>query len=272
MGRLTTHRLVVAFLLAAFSASLTAAWAQSAAHGTFCAGSVFGRRFAIVQWGIPPRGHSSFRGTGIARGVDWGGLFRESFLFLAIENSFRCATEQGTRDAISNPFFPGYLNSVGNLHGWNDGDPFYVNYVGHPMQGAVSGDIWTHNDRAYRNIQFGKNRRYWKGKLRAGAYSYIYSILFEIGPISEASIGNIQAYYPQQGFVDHIVTPVMGLGWSISEDVLDQYLIRRIESQTTNRWILLLARGGLNPARTMANAMALQPPWHRDNRPGDPFS
>jgi hypothetical protein len=38
--------------------------------------------------------------------------------------------------------------------------------------------------------------------------------LFEIGPISEASIGNIQAYYPEQGFVEHVVTPVIGLGWS----------------------------------------------------------
>ncbi len=270
MGTLTTHRLVVAFLLAAFSAaSLTAAWAQSALYGMD----------AVPEASSDADSRSSgeaFRPAVIAtseeapsaRGVDWGGLARESFFFLAIENSFRCATEQGTRDGLSNPFFHGYLNSVGNLHGWGDGDPFYVNYVGHPMQGAVSGDIWTHNDRAYRDIEFGKNRRYWKGKLRATAYSYFYSILFEIGPISEASIGNIQAYYPEQGFVDHIVTPVIGAGWSISEDVLDQYLIRRIEARTANRWILLLARGGLNPARTMANAMALQPPWHRDNRPG----
>jgi hypothetical protein len=269
MGRLSTHRFVVAFLLAAFSVSPISAWAQSAAHGTFLIPEASsGEDTRSPDEPFRPGVTAVSEEPASPRGVDWGGLFRESFLFLAVENSFRCATEQGTRDAISNPFLRGYLNSVGNLHGWNDNDPFYVNYIGHPMQGAVSGDIWTHNDRVYRDIQFGKNRRYWKGKLRAGAYSYIYSVLFEIGPISEASIGNIQAYYPQQGFVDHIVTPVMGLGWSISEDVLDQYLIRNIESRTTNRWILLLARGGLNPARTMANAMALQPPWHRDNRPG----
>jgi hypothetical protein len=115
------------------------------------------------------------------------------------------------------------LNSVGNLHGWSDGDPFYVNYVGHPMQGAVSGYVWTQNDRGYRDIQFGRNRRYWKGKPRGAAYSYVYSVLFEIGPISEASIDNILAYYLEQGFVDHVVTPVIGLGWSIVEDALDQY-------------------------------------------------
>jgi hypothetical protein len=202
------------------------------------------------------------------RGVDWGHLVKQSLVFLSVENAFRCATEAGTRGGFSNPFFPSYLNSVGNLHGWNDGDPFLVNYVGHPMQGAVSGFLWTQNDRAYRDIQFGQNRRYWKGKLRGAAYSYIYSVLFEIGPVSEASIGNIQSYYPQQGFVDHIVTPVVGLGWSIAEDALDQYFIRYLERRTSSNWVRLLVRGGLNPARSMANVMALRHPWYRDNRPG----
>src|SRR5262249_3141898 len=165
-----------------------------------------------------------------------GHLFGQSLLFLSVENAFRCATEQGTRDGFSHAFFPGYVHSVENLHGWNDGDPFLVNYVGHPMQGAVSGYLWTHNDRAYRDIEFGQNRRYWKGKLRGAAYSFLYSALFEIGPISEASIGNIQAEYPQQGFVDLVVTPVIGLGWSITEDSLDQYLIRYLEARTTKSW------------------------------------
>jgi hypothetical protein len=202
------------------------------------------------------------------KGVDWRRLVNQSLLFMSFENAFRCATEEGTRDGFSNPFFHGYLNSVGNLHGWNDDDPFLVNYVGHPMQGAVSGYLWTQNDRGYRDIQFGRNRKYWKGKLRGAAYSYVYSALFEIGPMSEASIGNIQAYYPQQGFVDHIVTPVIGLGWSIAEDALDQYLIRYVERRTSNSWARLLVRGGLNPARSMANVLAVRLPWHRDNRPG----
>jgi len=208
------------------------------------------------------------RSTSESRSVDWEHLIRQSLVFLAFENGFRCATEDGTREGFSNPFFRGYLNSVGYLHGWNDVDPFIVNYVGHPMQGAVSGYLWTQNDRAYRTIQFGQNRRYWKGKLRGAAYSYIYSALFEIGPLSEASIGNIQSQYPQQGFVDHVVTPVIGLGWSVTEDALDQYFIRYVERRTANRWTRLLVRGGLNPARSMANVLALKPPWNRDNRPG----
>ena len=202
------------------------------------------------------------------KGVDWRHLTQQSFAFLSLEHAFRCATEEGTRRDFSGPFFQGYFNAVGNLHGWNDGDPFIVNYVGHPMQGAVTGYIWTHNDRAYRNIQFGANRRYWKGKLRATAFSYVYSVLFEIGPASEASFGKIQAKYPQEGFVDHVVTPVIGLGWSITEDALDQYLIRLLEARSRNPWITLLVRSGLNPARSMANVVAFRLPWHRDNRPG----
>ncbi len=85
-----------------------------------------------------------------------------------------------------------------NLHGWADGDPFYVNYVGHPMQGAVSGYIWTLNDPKYRNVRFGKDPEYWKSRLRAGAFAFAYSEWTEIGPVmSEAAIGNIQAFYPQ---------------------------------------------------------------------------
>jgi hypothetical protein len=32
---------------------------------------------------------------------------------MSFENAFRCATEQGTREGFSNPFFRGYFNSVG---------------------------------------------------------------------------------------------------------------------------------------------------------------
>jgi hypothetical protein len=200
--------------------------------------------------------------------VDWPELFKDSLQFFAVEHAFRCATEQGTRDGFGMPFWGGYLNSVGNLHGWADGDPFYVNYVGHPMQGSVSAYIWLHNDRAYRDVEFGKGRRYWKAKLRGAAFAFLQSEQFEIGPLSEASIGHIQALYPQQGFVDHVVTPFIGVGWSIAEDWLDRKLIRGIEERTTNRWVRIFARGGLNPARSMANVMGTRVPWDRDSRPG----
>ena len=201
-------------------------------------------------------------------GVNWRGLTKDSLTFLTVMHGFRCATEPGTRDAFSNPFFKGYIHALQNLHGFADGDPFYVNYVGHPMQGAVSTFIWANNDRAYKDVYYSRNKQYWKEKLRGAAFSYVYSVQFEIGPISEASFGNMQSYYPAQGFVDHVVTPVVGMGWSIGEDAIDRYFIRYIEERTENRWFKLLARGTLNPARSFANILGGNAPWHRTNRPG----
>ncbi|MGC8761165.1 MAG: hypothetical protein ACP5UT_01545 [Bryobacteraceae bacterium] len=200
--------------------------------------------------------------------VDWDGLSRQSSLFLAVEHAFRLATEPDTRAGLRGPFFRGWMQSAGNLHGWSDGDPFYVNYIGHPMQGAVSGYIWTHNDRSYIGAEIGRNSFYWKSRLRATAYSWAYSTMFEIGPFSEASLGKIQSRYPQQGFVDHVVTPVIGLGWMIGEDALDKYVIQRFEEKFENPWLRLLVRGALNPSRSFANAMRFKVPWARDDRPG----
>lgn len=204
------------------------------------------------------------RGTG----VDWDRLGRQSSLFLGVEHAFRLATEPGTRQGLRGSFFSGWAHAAGNLHGWSDGDPFYVNYIGHPMQGAVAGYIWAHNDLDYAGAEIGRNAFYWRSRLRATAYSWAYSTLFEIGPLSEASIGKIQSRYPQQGFVDHVVTPVIGLGWMISEDALDKYVIQRLEQRYANPYLRLLVRGALNPSRSFANAMRLKVPWARDDRPG----
>ena len=202
-------------------------------------------------------------------GVDWHHLFLSSGAFLAFSHAFRCATEQGTRDAFGGSFLDGYGISLGNMHGWADGDNFLVNYIGHPMEGSVTGYIWQHNDRAYRDVVFGKNARYWKAKLRSAAFSYVFSVQFEIGPVSEASLGHIQASYPAQGFVDHVVTPAIGLGWTVVEDSLDRYVIRTIEGHSRNSYLRALSRG-LNPARSFANMFEGRYPWERDDRPS-PF-
>ena len=201
-------------------------------------------------------------------GVDWGSLFRTCGRFLAIEHSFRLLTEPGTRSGLEGSFLQNYAGAVGNLHGWADGDEFYVNYVGHPMQGSVAGFIWAANDRRYRSAEFGRNRLYWRSRLRAAAFMWAYSEQFEIGVLSEASIGAIQASFPQQGFVDHVVTPTIGLGWMIAEDAVDHYLIERIEGASANRFVRLVARSALNPSRTFANVVQGNAPWNRNTRSG----
>jgi hypothetical protein len=194
--------------------------------------------------------------------VRWKSLILQSTQFLTIETAFRYATEPGTRSP-HRPFFRGYLDSVTNLHGWADGNPFLDNYIGHPIQGAVSGFIWIQNDPRYRNVVFGRDPEYWKSRLRAGAFAWAYGTLQEIGPISEASIGNIQSRAPEYGFVDHVITPAFGLGWLIAEDILDRYVVRHFERKTNNRVYRVLLRGGLNPTRSFANVMAGRWPWDR---------
>jgi hypothetical protein len=200
--------------------------------------------------------------------VDWKSLFWQSSLSIGFMQGFRLATEQGTRDELKGPFFGDWFRSIGNLHGWSDGDEFYVNYLGHPMEGAVSGFIFVQNDRKYRTVEYGRTAAYWKSRLRAAAFSWAYSEQFEIGPASEASLGNIQSYYPAYGFVDHVVTPIIGLGWMVAEDALDKFVVKRIESRTSNVYVRFLARSWLSPARSYANLMAFRRPWERDTRSG----
>jgi hypothetical protein len=201
------------------------------------------------------------------KGIDWSSLVVQSFEFLGIEHGFRWVTEEGTRHPHRS-FFDGYVDSLTSLHGWADGDPFYVSYVGHPMQGAVAGFIFVQNDRKYRTVEFGRNRQYWKSRLRAAAFSWAYSEQFEIGPLSEASIGNVQAFFPQQGFVDQVATPAIGLAWMIAEDLMDRYVVERVDERVHNPYVRLLVRSGLNPTRSMANLIAGRVPWHRDTRSG----
>ncbi|MBS1827071.1 MAG: hypothetical protein JST93_17265 [Acidobacteria bacterium] len=200
--------------------------------------------------------------------VDWSRVFQQSARFLAIQHGFRLATEKGTRQGMRGPFFDTYAESIRSMHGWADGDPFYVNFIGHPMMGAVAGRIFEQNDRRYLGASFGNNRDYWKRQLRAAAFSFAYSAQFEIGPFSEASIGKIQRTWPQHGFVDFVVTPVIGMGWAIGEDAIDEYLVRRIERWTGNNYARILARGWLNPARSFANMLAGRVPWYREDRAG----
>lgn len=200
--------------------------------------------------------------------VDWGGLFRHSTFMLGTQHGFRLATEEGTRKGMQGPFFPGWYQSLSNLHGWSDGDGFLVNYIGHPIQGASSAYIWVQNDGRNRYLEYGNNRQYWKSRMRATFWSWAYSTQFEIGPLSEASIGKIQSRYPQQGFVDHVATPTIGLAWMVAEDVLDRYVVRPFEDRFENNWARMMMRSWLNPTRSFANMMRWKEPWHRDSRKG----
>jgi hypothetical protein len=201
--------------------------------------------------------------------VDWKGVLNQSAFFLGIEQGYRLGTQPGTRNALKGEFFDDWFTSVAATHGWGDADDFLANYIGHPMQGSVTGNIYVQNDPRGRALEFSWESKYWTSRLKATAWSALYSTQFELGPVSEASIGNVG--YPGQslsGYVDLVITPVAGLGWQVGEDALDKYLIMKIEDRTSNPVILMLVRSFLNPTRSFANMMRLRLPWNRELRPG----
>lgn len=202
--------------------------------------------------------------------TDWGPVLWQSGFFLATQHAFRFATEPGTRELFGGPFFQDWGDSIRGLHGWGDKDPFIVNYIGHPMQGAVTSYVFTNNHRTGKKAVFGMNRDYWITRTKAMAYSAAYSAQFELGPLSEASLGNVgsRSVRGTMGWVDLVVTPTAGMGWQVVEDALDRYVIEKFENKV--RWApaQLIVRGFLNPARSFSNVMRLKVPWARDTRPG----
>jgi hypothetical protein len=200
--------------------------------------------------------------------INWGGLAKSSSMYLGIMHSYRIATEPSTRKALHNSVFGGYFKALGSMHGWSDGDGYYENYLGHPMEGAVSGYLWIHNDPRYRTVEFGGSRDYWMSRLRAYAAAWAFSAQFEVGLMSEAAIGQIQRYCCAYGFVDHVITPNIGMVWLVGGDILDRYVGRKIEDHTRNATIRAIALAGLNPPLSFANVLGFRYPWHRENRPG----
>jgi hypothetical protein len=203
-------------------------------------------------------------------GFRWGRATEQSMFFLGVMHGIRLAFDPGSRAGMRGPFFKDYFNTVERLHGWGDGNQFVVNYIGHAIEGAVSGYIQVQNDPK-GNQEFNMGRAYWNSRLKAMGFAVLFSTQFELGPISEASLGNVgltsrrQAKNPM-AWVDLVMTPTLGTAWLVGEDILDYYLVRRVENNSSSRLVRVLARSFLNPGRSLSNMLRLKYPWHRDNR------
>ena len=214
---------------------------------------------AHVRTAPPPSASKKFH---------WGPALRQSLLLLAMEHGFRVASQDFTRRRLKGPFFQDWFDSVTNISGWDDGDSVQANYLGHPMQGAVSGYIQIQNDPSGMRQEFGSSPGYWKSRMRATAWAAAFSAQYELGPISDASIGNSGQRKGSKGAVDLVITPVCGLGWLLTEDMVDRYLIRRFEQNSQRPHWKAILRTGLNPSRSFANILRKKVPWHRDTRDG----
>jgi len=202
-------------------------------------------------------------------GTEWGSVQRQSMMFLSMQHGFRLMQEKTTRE-LGGPFFKDYASSVKGLKGWADGDGIFTNYVAHPMQGAVSGFVFVNNNSDSDCLEFGKSRRYWKSRLKAFAFAALYGLQFELGPYSEATIGNVGKNPGTNGLVDFVMTPVGGLGWMVGEDAVDRFVIRRLERKWKRPAAMRFYRMALNPTRSLANVFRFKLPWHRPGRPVNP--
>jgi hypothetical protein len=197
----------------------------------------------------------------------WKGAIVDSFRLLIVEHATRVVFQDKTRRELAGPFLQDYGRSLKVPDSWSDGDSWPINYVGHPIHGAAAGFIWLDHEDGAHDPDLGFSREYWTSRARATAWSAYYSLQFEIGPVSEASIGNVGMHPNTIGWVDHVATPVGALGFMVAEDALDRYLITRIESWTSSRFLRRLSRIALNPSRTMSNAVQGRSPWYRVGRP-----
>lgn len=197
----------------------------------------------------------------------WRGAVTDSLRLLMIEHMTRIAFQEKTRRELGGSFWQDYRRSVKWPKTWGDGDGWLVNYVGHPIHGAASGYVWLDHEDGAHDPAIGFSREYWSSRGRAAAWAMGYSLQFEFGPLSEASIGNVGLNERTTGWVDHVVTPVGALGFIVAEDALDRYLIVRIERWTSNRVLRAIARAALNPSRTLSNTAQGRLPWFRVGRP-----
>jgi hypothetical protein len=197
----------------------------------------------------------------------WKGAFSDSLRLLVIEHATRIAFQHKTRRELPGPFFGDYLRSVKWPRTWDDGDSWGVNYIGHPIHGAAAGFIWIDHEAGANDPALGFSSRYWASRGRATAWAAAYSVQFEFGILSEASIGNVGMRPNTTGWVDHVVTPVGALGIMVAEDAVDRYLMSRIERWTSNRGLLAATRVVLGPSRAISNAAQGRAPWFRVSRP-----
>jgi hypothetical protein len=212
----------------------------------------------------PPALQAAYGGSG----ADVKGALVDSLKMLVITHMARIMFQEKTRAELGGPFFRDYVESVHMPRTWGDTDGWFVNDIGHPIEGAAAGYIWLDHE-APGAVGVAYDRRYWTSRLRATAWAAAYSLQFEIGPLSEASIGNVGMRRETTGWTDYIVTPVGGLAMILLEDVLDRAVMRKIESRTTNAFVRGTLRTVLAPGRSVSNVASSRAPWFRERRPLD---
>ena len=178
------------------------------------------------------------------------------------EHIMRVATQDFTRQQLEGPFWQDYIDSLNMPTKWNDKDGWEVNYIGHAIHGGAFSRIWLEQMEPRTSSKL----EYWKQIGRSFIYTTIFSTQYEIGPMSEASIGNVGMNPDDNGWVDFIWTPIGSVLWTVGEDYTDKYVLTWIDKHVPFVMAKAAARMILNPSRMLANISMNRSPWARSDR------
>lgn len=216
---------------------------------------------------LAAEGDSILPQTQPAPAFEWRPALEQSLSFLLVQHSFRLALQPHTRAAMKGSYLRDWFRTASNVRGWDDGDTMVTNYIGHPMEGAIAAYIQVQNDPRFRKARF-NDEGYWASRLRAFVWSSLYSTNYELGPLGDAAIGNVGMGPKHKGSVDLVVTPTFGMGWMVTEDVVDKHVVLWLERNWNNPLTRAMVRSWLNPSRSLSNVLRGRWPWHRDDRGG----
>jgi hypothetical protein len=208
--------------------------------------------------------------------VHWRQLLISSAVFITWQNTANAYSGYWYRDeTMTGKWWDRYINSVTGykFSVWSDGNPYLDDYVGHPFMGAITNALWIQNDPKGMTLELSNTWPYWRSRLRALAFSTVYSTEWKLGPIGESGVGHQGDHISyddgharnETGFVSLVTTPVGGTLWTITEDIMDKKVVSRLDQWNRNPF-LLMAYSFLTPARTTGNLLRFRPPWYRDSR------
>ena len=214
---------------------------------------------------------------------NWKASTLQTFEFTMFSHAWRVAWDPGLRYQLGHkPFFHDWFVSYSgyDLDRWSDGDDFVVDYVGHPLQGAVTSRQFLLNyPRSFHPIS--KDRDYWIPWAQSLIWSAAWQVQWKVGPLSETSIGNAGGLYyvnncgtsascrnnpkyskptNNTGLTDWVSTPLIGGVWVLAEDALDRYVVAPV---ARNHRILggRALRACLEPSRDFAALFAGKFVW-----------
>jgi hypothetical protein len=210
--------------------------------------------------------------------VHWRQLLISSAVFITWQNTANAYSSYWYRhETLTGNWWERYVNSVVGykFSVWSDGNPMMDDYVGHPLMGDITNALWIQNDPKGMTLEFSNTWPYWRSRLRAMAFSTVYSTEWKLGPIGESGVGHQGDHLSYEedtgrsrnetGFVSLVTTPVGGTILTVAEDVIDKTVIRRLENFNRNPF-LLMGYSFLTPGKTTGNILRFRPPWYRDSR------